>query len=50
MRASQNQSICDLGVGGAHVELEAVGGLSDHLQAALQNANREAVCGLCGQP
>lgn len=50
MRAGDKQSISDLGVGGAHVELEAIGGLSDHLETALQDADGEAVCGLCGQP
>ena len=50
MRASEQQGICDLGVGGAHVELEPIWGLSDHLQTALQDPNGEAVCWLCRQP
>ena len=50
VRTGGKQSISDLGVGGAHVELEAIGGLSDHLETALQDADGEAVCGLCGQP
>ena len=50
MRATEEQCVSDLGVGGAHVELEAVGRLSHHLETALQNANRKAVRGLCCQP
>lgn len=50
MGAGGEQGISDLGIRGAHVEFEAVRRFSDHLQAALQNANGEAVGGLRCQP
>lgn len=50
MRASSEQGVSDLGIGGAHVELEPIGRLSDHLETALQDTNGKTVCGLCCQP
>lgn len=50
VRAGCEQGICDLGVGGAHVELEAIWWLCHHLQCPLQNADRKLVCGLGSQP
>lgn len=50
MRAGHQQSISDLGIRGAHVELEAIWRLCHHLQRPLQNANWELICGLSGQP
>ena len=50
MGAGGEQGISDLGIRGSHIEFEAIRRLRDHFQAALQNANGEAVCGLCCQP
>lgn len=44
------EGVCDLGVGGAHVELETIGWLGDHLECALQDADGKPVCWLCCQP
>mmetsp|Transcript_14108 Transcript_14108/g.33880 ORF Transcript_14108/g.33880 Transcript_14108/m.33880 type:complete len:904 (+) Transcript_14108:88-2799(+) len=50
VRALGQGLLGDLGVGRAHVELQAVGGLRHHLQRALQDAQGEAVRGVGGEP
>mmetsp|Transcript_36308 Transcript_36308/g.72230 ORF Transcript_36308/g.72230 Transcript_36308/m.72230 type:complete len:258 (+) Transcript_36308:1248-2021(+) len=50
VRAREEQFLWHLGVGGQHVELEAVGWLGHALDRALQDADRELRVGRRGEP
>mmetsp|Transcript_50312 Transcript_50312/g.113030 ORF Transcript_50312/g.113030 Transcript_50312/m.113030 type:complete len:225 (+) Transcript_50312:1489-2163(+) len=50
VRAGGERLLVHLGVGGEHVEAETVWRLGDHLDRALQDANRELRVGRGGEP